>query len=128
MPFSAGIEAGADFVTVSHNIVKAIDANNPASLSPAVNQILRNDLDFKGVIITDDLSMDAIATYYHGDYPATVQAVLAGNNMLIVSDYKTAFDEIKNAVTSGVISEELINERITPILDLKYKKQMRLTR
>ena len=64
LPFKAGIDAGAPAVLVSHNIVKAIDDNLPASLSPAVHRLLREKLDFGGVIITDDLSMDAICLLY----------------------------------------------------------------
>jgi len=128
LPFSKGIEAGADFVMVSHNIINAVDSANPASLSSEIYKILKDELKFSGVAITDDLSMDAISQYYHGTYPATVQTVLAGSNMLIVSDYKTAFSEIKKAVEDGVISIDLIEERLLPVLDLKNKKQMRLTR
>lgn len=127
-PFEAGIEAGADFVMVSHNIVKSMDANLPASLSPAVHDILVNQLEFKGVAITDDLSMGAISDYYQGEYPAVVQGVLAGNNMLIVSDYETAYLQIMEALSNEVLTEEMINERIVPILELKARKEMRLTR
>lgn len=128
LPFEAGIKAGADFVMVSHNIVKSMDADLPASLSPKVHDILNEQLGFAGVTITDDLSMDAISQYYHGEVPAVVQAVLAGNNMLIVSDYETAFSQILEAVQNETLTEETIDERVVPVLELKAKKSMRLTR
>jgi beta-N-acetylhexosaminidase len=124
LPFSAGINAGADFVMVSHNVINKIDSNNPASLSPEIHRILNEDLGFAGVTITDDLSMNAIAEYYHGDYPATVQAVLAGNNMLIVSDIETAFTEIKNAVSAGLIDESRLDLVLTPVIKLKIEKDL----
>lgn len=128
LPFTAGIEAGADFVMVSHNIVKSMDAELPASLSSKVHDILVDQLEFKGVTITDDLSMGAISDYYHGEYPAVVQGVLAGNNMLIVADYQAAYSQIMEAISNEVLTEEMIDERIIPVLELKAKKQMRLTR
>ena len=56
-PFEAGIESGAEAVLVSHNTVASIDTKNPASLSKSVHNLLRNKLNFSGVIITDDLDM-----------------------------------------------------------------------
>lgn len=122
LPFSAGIKAGADFVMISHNIISSIDSNNPASLSPEIHRILNMDLGFKGITITDDLSMDAITEYYHGEYPATVQAVLAGNNMLIVSDIESAFNEIKNAVSAGLINESRLDSILESVIKLKIEK------
>jgi beta-glucosidase-like glycosyl hydrolase len=68
--------------------------------------------------------MDAIAEYYHGDYPATVQAVLAGNNMLIVSDIEAAFTEIKNAVSAGLIDESRLDLVLAPVIKLKIEKDL----
>ncbi len=121
-PFKAGIEAGADLVMFAHNVMSEIDADNPASLSPKLHEILTKDLGFSGLAITDDLSMSSISEYYHGAHPATVQAVLAGNNLLIVTDYKTAFNEIKEAVESGVITEAQVNYALVPVLALKIEK------
>ena len=122
LPFSAGIKAGADFVMVSHNVINKVDSDNPASLSPEIHRILNEVLGFAGITITDDLSMDAIAEYYHGDYPATVQAVLAGNNMLIASDIESTFIEIKNAVSSGLIDESRLDSLLMPVIKLKIEK------
>lgn len=122
LPFEAGINAGADFVMVSHNIIQEFDSSAPASLSHDVHKILTDDLGFSGIVITDDLSMDAIAEYYHGEYSAEVQAVLAGNNMLIVTDYVTAFNNIKSAVENGTIKESYLDYQLMPVLGLKVKK------
>lgn len=54
LPFESGIEAGAPVILVSHNIINAVDSSRPASLSPAVHDILREELGFSGLIITDD--------------------------------------------------------------------------
>lgn len=120
LPFSAGIDSGAEIVMVSHNIITDIDSL-PASLSPEIHKILREELKFDGIILTDDLAMDAISVYYQGEYAPEVQAVLAGNTMLIISDYERGFSNILTAVSSGVITEEQIDEAVLKILSLKYK-------
>lgn len=122
LPFEAGINAGVDFVMVSHNIIQGVDSAAPASLSHDVHKILTDDLGFSGIVITDDLSMDAIAEYYHGEYSAEVQAVLAGNNMLIVTDYVAAFNNIKSAVENGIIKESYLDYQLMPVIGLKVKK------
>ena len=63
VPFRAGIEAKAPFVLVSHNVVSCMDPDAPASLSPAVHEILREELGFTGLILTDDLVMDAVTDF-----------------------------------------------------------------
>ncbi|MGM9604147.1 MAG: glycoside hydrolase family 3 N-terminal domain-containing protein, partial [Faecousia sp.] len=80
-PFFAGIEAGGGAILVSHTVVEAIDPEFPASLSPELHRYLRLAMDFDGVILTDDLSMDAISQRY-GAGEAAVLAVLAGNDLL----------------------------------------------
>lgn len=121
IPFEAGIEAGAHLVMVSHNIVNCMDSTKPASISADVHDILRNDLGFTGITVTDDLSMDAIGLY-SGNCPATVIAVLAGNDMLTISDIDTSFYEIKNAVNDGTIDESIIDHAVMRILAWKYAK------
>ena len=61
--FKAGIDEGAEAVLVSHNTIKNIDDKNPASLSPSVHNLLRNELGFTGIIITDDLAMVQLVIY-----------------------------------------------------------------
>lgn len=121
IPFEAGIASGAHLVMVSHNIVNCMDSTKPASISEDVHNILRNELGFTGIIVTDDLSMDAISQY-SGDYPPTVTAVLAGNDMLTISDIDTSFNEIKAAVNNGTIDQSLIDHAVTRILAWKYAK------
>lgn len=118
LPFKAGIEAGADMVLVSHNIVTAMDSQYPASLSPAVHDILRNELGFEGVIMTDDLSMGAITEYTDGK-AAAVQAVKAGNDLLCCTDYTVQIPAVIEAVKNGEISEEQINASVMRILLMK---------
>jgi len=117
-PFRAGIEAGAEAVLVGHNTVTNIDSSNPASLSIPIHNILREDLNFTGVIITDDLSMGATKDIDK----KVVKALLAGNDLLIVTDYEESIKEVKSAVENNKLSEDVINDRVTRILAWKYAK------
>ena len=118
LPFSAGIDAGAPCVMVSHNIIMCIDDTMPASLSPAVHELLREELGFDGVIVTDELSMGAIEDFT-GAESAAVRAVQAGNDLLCVTDYPTAIQAILKAVEDGDITEERIDESVLRILEMK---------
>ena len=120
LPFKAGIDAGAGIVLVSHNIVECMDKEYPASLSPEVNRILREELGFDGLIITDDLVMDAI-TEYTDNESAAVQAVIAGNDLLCCTDFTEQVPAVIKAVQDGRISEERINESVLRILEYKVK-------
>lgn len=119
LPFTAGIESGAPCVLVSHNIVESMDADRPASLSLSVHEILRRELEFDGIIMTDDVSMDAIAQYTGGDSPA-VAAVLAGNDLIITSDFERDYESVLNALKDGSISEAALNDALTRIIEWKY--------
>lgn len=120
LPFVAGIEAGGPCILVSHNIVKAMDETKPASLSPLVHQVLRHGLDFSGVIITDDLAMGAIKEYTDNG-SAAVLAVLAGNDLIITSDFEQQKQEVLQAVQDGKIPEATIDMAVRRILALKYQ-------
>ncbi len=122
LPFLAGIEAGAQAVMVSHNIVTALDAEYPASLSPAVNAALRG-LGFDGVIMTDDLAMDAVADAY-GQAEAAVLAVEAGSDMVIAGDLAACAQAVYAAVQSGRVSEARVDESVRRIL--KWKESLGL--
>ena len=102
VPFRAGIEAKAPFVLVSHNVVSCMDPDAPASLSPAVHEILREELGFTGLILTDDLVMDAV-TDFTGGKSAAVQAFLAGNDLLLSSDCRNDYQALYDAVESGEV-------------------------
>ncbi|MGN0536698.1 MAG: glycoside hydrolase family 3 N-terminal domain-containing protein [Acutalibacteraceae bacterium] len=115
-PFQSGIDSGANFVMVSHNIVTSMDTENPSSLSAEVHRILREDLGFTGLITTDDLSMGAIADY-NGD--PFVAAVLAGNDIIMTGEPRAAFQSVITAVEDGTIDEELINHAVFRILAWK---------
>ena len=119
LPFISGIEAEGPCILLSHVIVKSMDSDKPASLSENVHNILRNELNFSGVIITDDLAMNAIEQYAENG-EAAVQAVLAGNDMIISSDFVEQKQEILNAIQNGKISETQINESVKRILAMKY--------
>ncbi|MEA4971591.1 MAG: glycoside hydrolase family 3 N-terminal domain-containing protein [Candidatus Metalachnospira sp.] len=118
LPFEAGIAAGADIVLVSHNIVSAFDKDRPASLSQNIHYILRNELGFNGVIMTDDLSMEAIKQYI-GDSEAAVEAVKAGNDLLCCSDYEIQIKAVIDAVSSGEIPAERIDYSAKKIIQMK---------
>lgn len=115
LPFQAGIEAGAGAVLVSHNILPQVGGEVPASLSPEIHEILRQEMGFSGVIMTDDLDMGAIGQYTDGR-AAAVQAVLAGNDLLICTDYETQMPAVVEAVHSGEISPERIRESALRVL------------
>ena len=118
VPFKVGIEAGAEAVLVSHNIVKAIDKNNPASLSSEIHKLLRGELGFTGVIITDDIAMYAASSVKN----PTVKAILAGNDMVITTNYVASINEIKKALSSGELLEEQIDSLVFRVLAWKYYK------
>ena len=120
MPFRAGIDAGADAILVSHTIVEALDPQTPASLSAAVHQYLRNEMDFEGVIVTDDLVMQAITDLY-GAGEAAVLAVLAGNDLLCSTDYRTQYDAVYAAVLDGRIDIDTLNSAVRNVLEWKQE-------
>lgn len=117
-PFEAGINAKAESVLVSHNTVSSIDSNNPASLSKSVHNLLRGDLDFTGIIITDDIAMGALDKIDD----VTVKAILAGNDLIITTDYEESFNSIKRAIRNGTISEDQVDKLAFRILAWKYYK------
>ena len=119
LPFKSGIEAKGPTILVNHNIVKCMDAEKPASLSEKVHEILREELNFSGIIMTDDLAMDAVKSYVENG-EAAVQAVLAGNDMIISSNFAEQKQEILNAIKNKKISEDIINKAVKRILAFKY--------
>ncbi|MCH5167016.1 MAG: hypothetical protein J1F35_03900 [Erysipelotrichales bacterium] len=121
IPFKSGIDAGAEAVLVSHNTYTSID-DEPASLSSGVHNILKSELKFTGVTITDDLDMGATSDI-NNKY---LNALLAGNDLLIVTDYESAFKEIKKGLTDGDISEDYIDKLVLKVLSWKYYKLLLL--
>lgn len=122
-PFEEGIKAGADCILVAHNIVSSMDSKYPASLSSKVHKIIRDELNFDGVIMTDDLSMEAI-TDYTGNSTAAVFAAENGNDVLCCTDVETQYPAVLKAVKNGDISEEQIDKSVKRIL--KWKQNLGL--
>ena len=104
---------------VSHNIVTCMDPELPASLSPEVHRILREDLGFQGVVMTDDLDMGATAKY--AAEGASVMALQAGNDLLVTSSHRTEIPQVLSALESGVLTEETIDEACLRVLRWKLE-------
>lgn len=125
VPFQKAIEEGADAVMVAHILFPVLDPNYPSSLSKAViTELLRKEMQFEGVIITDDLSMGAIANGY--TIPeAAVQSFIAGSDLLLVvrdyDDQINTFNALLTAIEAGEITEERLNESVKRIMMLKVK-------
>ena len=118
IPFTAGIQAGCGAVMVGHIIAEAFDPELPASLSPAVHRYLREDLGFSGVIMTDDLVMQAITDQY-GAGEAAVMAVLAGNDLLCSTEYAVQYEAVLQAVLDGRIDIDVLNRAVRNVLEWK---------
>lgn len=119
VPFMAGIEADCDAILVSHTFINCLDREYPATLSPKVHRYLRGIMGFDGVIVTDELSMQAITDLY-GVEEAAVLAVLAGNDLLCTQDYALQYGAVLEAARSGRIPEELVDQAVMRILQWKY--------
>lgn len=120
--FKAGIDAGADMIMISHMAAPALAGDNtPSTLSEeVVTNILRNELNYKGVIITDALNMSAISEYYSSEQ-AAVMALKAGCDMLLMPEnFEEAYNGVLQAVQNGTISEERINDSLRRIYRIKY--------
>ena len=125
IPFKNAIENGADVVMVSSIILSSIDSEYPATMSKKVTtDILRNKLNFDGVIATDDMTMGAIMDNYNLT-DAVIMAINAGNDLILVchgyDDIIKSISAVKDAVSSNIISEERIDESVYRILKLKEK-------
>jgi len=123
-PFKALIDAGIESVMVGHLSVPAIDSTPKfaTSLSPkAINDLLKNEMGFKGITITDALEMKAIANYFPNS-EANVRAILAGNDMLCLpGNIPETIQKIKEAIKEGRLSQKDIDARVLKVLAAKYK-------
>lgn len=117
-PFAAGIAAGADSVLVSHNIVNSIDPDAPASISPAVHDTLREELDFDGVVMTDDMDMAGLADFTSQE-EAGLEALKAGNDLVMSSSYQEQIPHVIQAVEKGDFSEEELDASVQRVLTWK---------
>lgn len=124
VPFKALIDAGIESIMVAHLSVPAIDdrPKYATSISPnAVNGLLKKELGFKGLSVTDAMDMKAIANYFpQGE--ANVQAILAGNDMLCLpGDLEQSIKKIRSAIKERRLKRSDINARVKKILSAKYK-------
>lgn len=118
LPFESGIEAGVDMVMVGHITVTAVD-DEPATISKAViTDLLREELGWDGVVITDSLDMGALAGYDNGE--VCVKFLEAGGDILLgVPDIEAALTALETAVTDGRLTEQRIDESVQRVLELK---------
>lgn len=131
IPFKYAIEQGADAIMIAHILLPMIDKDYPASISKnIITDLLRNKLNFNGVVITDDMEMQAIAKNYTIE-DAALKSVKAGSDIILIcKNYENsikAIDKIKLSVKKNEILEERIDESVYRILELKsrYKIQDR---
>ena len=120
LPYQTGIAAGADMVMVSHITMQAVDEENPASLSQKVHALLRDEFQYDGVILADDLNMQAILKKYSME-EATKQAFAAGNDMIFSADFDASMKGAYRALQDGTISEQQIDESVRRILRYKCR-------
>ena len=119
--FQSAIDGGVNFVMVGHISAPNVTGDNaPATLSKVlITDVLRGQMGYNGIVITDAMNMEAVAGFYNSD-KAAVLAVTAGADMILMpADYNTAYTGILNAVNDGTITEERINESVTRIVKAK---------
>lgn len=124
--FRAGIEAGADMIMVSHMEAPGLTDNmEPCVFSRRlVTEILREEMGFEGIIITDALNMKAISDFYGAD-EAAVMAILAGCDMLLMpEDFEKAYNGVLQAIAEGHISEERVDDALRRIYRVKYGSKL----
>ena len=117
-PVQSAIDGGVNFVMVGHISAPNVTGDNaPATLSKVlITDVLRGQMGYNGIVITDAMNMEAITGFYNSD-KAAVLAVTAGADMILMpADYNTAYTGILNAVNDGTITEERINESVTRIV------------
>ncbi|QHT63543.1 beta-N-acetylhexosaminidase [Paenibacillus lycopersici] len=123
LPFQAAIKDGVDMVMVAHILFPKIDENVPASLSKTIiTDELRGELGYRGVVISDDMTMGAIANHF-GLAEAAVTSVKAGSDIILLAhgyeDATTVLNALKQSVQKGQLTEKRIDESVTRILTLK---------
>ena len=115
LPFEVGIKVGADSIMVSHNVVQAIDGDRPASISKPVHDVIRNELGFEGVVMTDDMDMAGLADFISQE-EAGLQALQAGNDLILSSSYSSQIPFILDAIKKGEYSEKQLNQSVERLL------------
>jgi beta-N-acetylhexosaminidase len=121
LPFAAGIKSGAGAVMYTHIIINSIDPDYPATLSKEAHRLLREELGFDGLAMTDDMNMGAITKFTDGR-SAAVAAILAGNDMLAISgDYMTAYNALVEAAKNGTIPQYRLDGAVMRVLIYKFR-------
>ena len=128
IPFKKAIESGIDMVMSAHILLPQIDQEFPASLSEKIiTGLLREHLKFDGVVITDDLTMQAISEQFDIGH-AAVESIKAGTDIILMAhnydEVISVYENLKSAVEHGEISERRINESIERIIQLKWKYEL----
>ncbi len=118
IPFIEGIKSNAPCIMVNHNTIIDIDMDNPASVSAEVHKILRQNLGFSGIAMTDDLEMSAITDNF-SEVDACLKAVEAGNDIICTSAYEMGIPAVVTAAKTGKISEQRINTSVIRIIAWK---------
>ena len=122
VPFISAIENGANMIMVGHmSLPQVVGDNTPATMSKEViSDLLRSELGFNGVVITDAMNMGAITEYYGAD-EAAIRAFKAGADMVLMpEDFELAYEGVIAAVKDGTISEERINNSLKRVFRIKY--------
>lgn len=125
VPFQDGVDNGIQVIMVSHISCPNVTGDNtPATLSKMmITDILRNDMGFDGMVITDAMNMGAITARYSSS-EAAVAALNAGVDMLLMpEDFQSAYQGVLGAVKDGTVSEERIDESVRRILELKLEME-----
>ena len=126
IPFQKGIEQGISFIMISHiSVPNGVEEDVPASISyELVTELLREEMGYEGIAITDAMNMGAITENY-GTGEATVRAIEAGIDIVLMpKDFKQAYNAVVEAVNSGRIPEERIDESVKRILAVKKQKEI----
>lgn len=102
LPFKAGIEAGANSILVTNNIIDSVDNQNPATLSKDIHYLLREDLKYNGVIMTDDVT-DLNNNEFGNDSEIVIKAIKAGNDLIMTSRPQIYFESLITAINNDEI-------------------------
>ena len=127
LPFQSGIEAGADMIMVGHITAPNLTDGDslPASISEKIiTGVLRNELGYQGIIITDAMNMGAITEYYKSDV-AAIMALKAGADMVLMPEnFEEAYQGVLDAVADGTVSEERIDDSLRRIYRVKLRSRV----
>lgn len=125
IPFQSAIEANVEFIMVGHVTAPNVDSSGvPATMSSTlIDGVLREELGYDGIVVTDAMNMGAVVNLY-GSGEAAVQAILAGADIILMpADFYSAYGAVLDAVNNGTISQERLQESLRRILTVKYHLQ-----